>query len=124
MPSVVSRLRRWIGVAAIVLVVVVAVFYGYARWRIHTAVQGIPAKLTKLGIDIKQTADGFSVSKSEQGRTIFTARASKAIQLKDGGRVELHNVIITVYGRDAGRYDQISGADFEYDPHSGNISAS
>ncbi len=123
MPSAVSRLRRWIALAAFLVLAVVGGFYGYARWRIHSVVQGLPAKLTKLGLEIKQTADGFSVSKSEQGRTIFTAKASRAVQLKDGGRVELHNVIITVYGRDAARYDQISGADFEYDPHSGDIAA-
>jgi lipopolysaccharide export system protein LptA len=123
MPSAVSRLRRWIALAAFLVLAVVAGFYAYGRWRIHNAVQGLPAKLTKLGVEVKQTADSFSVSKSEQGRTIFTARASRAVQLKDGGRVELHNVVITVYGRDADRYDQISGADFEYDPHSGDISA-
>jgi lipopolysaccharide export system protein LptA len=123
MPSAVSRLRRWIALAAFLVLAVVAGFYAYGRWRIHSAVQGLPAKLTKLGVEVKQTADSFSVSKSEQGRTIFTARASRAVQLKDGGRVELHNVVITVYGRDADRYDQISGADFEFDPHSGDISA-
>jgi lipopolysaccharide export system protein LptA len=123
MPSAVSRLRRWIALAAFLVLAVVAGFYAYGRWRIHSAVQGLPAKLTKLGVEVKQTADSFSVSKSEQGRTVFTARASRAVQLKDGGRVELHNVVITVYGRDADRYDQISGADFEFDPHSGDISA-
>jgi lipopolysaccharide export system protein LptA len=123
MASAVSRLRRWIALAAFLVLAVVAGFYAYGRWRIHSVVQGLPAKLTKLGLDVKQTADSFSVSKSEQGRTIFTARASRAVQLKDGGRVELHNVVITVYGRDADRYDQISGADFEFDPHSGDISA-
>lgn len=123
MPSLVSRLRRWTALAAFLMLAVIAGFYGYARWRIQHAVQGLPAKLDKLGIEVKQTAEGFSVSKSEQGRTIFTARASRAVQLKDGGRVELHNVVITVYGRDSARYDQISGADFEFDPHSGDISA-
>src|SRR5882672_10020709 len=123
MPSLVSRLRRWIALAAFLVLAVVAGFYAYGRWRIHSAVQGLPATLTKLGVEVKQTADTFSISKSEQGRTIFTARASRAVQLKDGGRVELHNVVITVYGRDADRYDQISGADFEFDPHSGDISA-
>ncbi len=123
MASVISHLRRWIALAAVFLALVVAGFFFYARWRIHYAVLGLPAKLTKLGVEVKQTADGFSVSKSEQGRTIFTARASKVLQLKDGGRAELHNVVITVYGRDSDRYDQISGADFEYDPHSGDISA-
>ena len=82
-------------------------FYGYARWRIHAAVLGLPAKLDKLGLEVKQTADSFSVSKSEQGRTIFTAKASRAIQLKDGGRVELHNVVITVYGREAQVLDRL-----------------
>jgi lipopolysaccharide export system protein LptA len=123
MPSLASRLRRWIVLAAFLVLAIIAGFYEYGRWRIHSVVQGLPAKLTKLGVEVKQTAEGFSVSKSEQGRTIFTARASRAVQLKDGGRVELHNVVITVYGRDAARYDQISGADFEYDPHSGDISA-
>ena len=123
MASLVSRLRRWFALAAILLVAVVAGSYFYGRWRIHNAVQGIPAKLIKLGVEVKQTADGFSVSKSVQGRTLFTARAKVALQLKNGGRVQLHNVVITVYGRDSDRYDQISGADFEYDPHSGDISA-
>ncbi len=123
MPSVISHLRRWIVLAAVFLMLVVAGFFFYARWRIHNAVQGLPAKLTKLGVEVKRTADGFSVSKSEQGRTIFTARASKVFEYKGDGRAELHNVIITVYGRDSARYDQISGADFEYDPHSGDISA-
>ena len=120
-PSI-SRLRRWVALAAILVVAVVAGFYGYARWRIQSAVRGLPTKLTALGLDIKQTAEGFSISKSEQGRTIFTVRAGRALQLKNG-RFELHNVTITVFGRDAARYDQVSGVDFEYDPHSGDISA-
>src|SRR5476651_1420465 len=99
MPPSVPRLRRWIALAAFLAVAVVGGFYLYRRWRIQVAVQGLPAKLSKLGLDIKQTADSFSVSKSEQGRTIFTARASRAVQLKDGGRVELHSVVITVFGR-------------------------
>jgi lipopolysaccharide export system protein LptA len=49
--------------------------------------------------------------------------ASKAVQFKQGGRAELHNVKIIVYGKDAGRFDRISGDDFEYDPASGNVSA-
>ena len=123
MAPLVSRLRRWIALAAALLVVVVAGSYLQRLWRVHGVVQGLPAKLSKLGIEVKQTAEGFSVSKSEQGRTLFTARAKLALQLKDGGRVQLHNVVITIYGRGSDRYDQISGADFEYDPHSGDITA-
>ena len=35
----------------------------------------------------------------------------------------MHNVKIVVYGKDASRFDRITGDDFEYDPASGNVSA-
>jgi len=41
--------------------------------------------------------------------------ASKAVQFKGGGRAELYDVKIIVYGKDAGRFDQIAGDDFEYE---------
>ena len=101
-------------------VLTVGGFYFYARWRAASLIRNIPQK---IGLDIQQSASGFSVSKSEEGRTIFTARASKAVQFKQGGRAELHDVNITVYGRDSTRFDQISGAEFTYDPHTGDITA-
>ena len=94
--------------------------YFYARWRVRTAVHEVPAK---IGLDIQQTAEGFSVSKSVEGRTLFTVSASKAVQFKGGGHAELHDVKIVVYGKDSSRFDRIIGDDFEYDPASGNVSA-
>jgi lipopolysaccharide export system protein LptA len=120
MASSVSRLRRWFALGAILMVAIVAGMYFYARWSLRKAVHDVPAK---LGLDIQQTAEGFSISKSEQGRTLFTVSASKAVQFKQGGRAELHNVKIVVYGKDASRFDRITGDDFEYDPASGNVSA-
>ena len=116
----IPRLRKWFAVAAILMVVTVAGFYLYARWRLRGVVKHLPAA---IGLEIQQSAEGFSVSKSEEGRTLFTARASKAVQFKKGGRAELHQVTITVYGRDASRFDQISGDAFDYDPATGDITA-
>jgi lipopolysaccharide export system protein LptA len=116
----VSRLRRWFALGAILMIAMVAGMYFYAQWRVRKVVHDIPAK---IGLDIQQTAEGFSVSKSAAGRTLFTVSASKAVQFKVGGRAELHNVKIVVYGKDAGRFDQITGDDFEYDPATGNVSA-
>ena len=99
---------------------VVVGMYLYARWRVHNALKDVP---NKLGIEVQQSTENFSISKSEQGRTLFTVRASKAVQYKKGGRAELHDVNIILYGRDSSRFDQISGADFEYDPQTGNVSA-
>jgi lipopolysaccharide export system protein LptA len=115
-----SRLRRWFALGAILMIATVAGMYFYTRWRVHKVVHAIPAK---IGLDIQQTAEGFSISKSEEGRTLFTVSASKAVEFKGGGRWELHGVKIVIYGKDASRFDRITGDDFEYDPASGNVSA-
>jgi lipopolysaccharide export system protein LptA len=116
----VSRLRQWFALGAILMIATVGGMYFYARWRVRTAVHEVPAK---IGLDIQQTAEGFSVSKSVEGRTLFTVSASKAVQFKGGGHAELHDVKIVVYGKDSSRFDRITGDDFEYDPASGNVSA-
>ena len=116
----VTRLRRWFAAGAILMVAIVAGMYLYARWRVRHAVHEIPEK---IGLEIQQTAQGFSISKSEEGRTLFTVSASKAVKFKAGGRTELHDVKIIVYGKDASRFDRISGADFEFDPGSGDVLA-
>ncbi len=120
MPVHVVRLRRWLAAAAIVLLVIVAGVYLYGRWRVYRTVRNLPSQ---LGINIQQSTQGFSLSKSEGGRTIFTIRASQATQYKPGGRAELRGVHILVYGRRANRFDQIYGERFDYDPQSGNVSA-
>ena len=120
MATPVSRLRHWFAAGAVLMIAIVAGMYFYARWRLSGVVHVVPAK---LGLDIQQTAEGFSISKSEQGRTIFTVSATKAVQFKEGGRAELHNVKIVVYGKDSSRFDRISGENFEFDPKSGEIMA-
>ena len=120
MPVSISLLRRWFAAAAIVLVLAVAGTYFLARHKVQNALKQVPGK---MGIEIQQSANGFTISKSEQGRTLFKMQASKAVQFKLGGRTELHDVLITVYGRDSDRFDQLFGHDFEYDPHTGDAVA-
>ena len=120
MPAHLSRLRRWFAGAIVAVVLIVGGVYFYARHRVQNALKQIPEK---IGLEIKQSATGFTVSKSEQGRTLFTIQASKAVQFKQGGRAELHDVQITLYGSDSSRFDQIRGTDFEYDQQSGDVTA-
>jgi lipopolysaccharide export system protein LptA len=120
MPISITRLRRWFAAGAIALVLVVGGVYFYARMRVQNALKQIPEK---IGVEIQQSATGFTISKSEQGRTWFKIEASKAVQFKQGGRARLHDVTVTIYGRDSSRYDRISGADFDYDPQAGDVTA-
>src|SRR5216684_1786725 len=120
MPLRIPRLRRWFAGGAILVVLLVAGAYFYAKWRVSNALQEVPEK---IGINIEQTAQGFTVSRSAAGRTIFKVQANRAVKFKEGARAELHDVMITLYGHDSTRFDQIYGADFEYDQQSGDITA-
>jgi lipopolysaccharide export system protein LptA len=102
-----------------VCVTVVAAYF-YGRHRVQNALKQVPEK---LNIQIKQSAHGFTISRSEQGRTLFKLQAAKAIQFKQGGRIELHDVTITMYGKESSRFDQIYGKEFEYDQRSGNVTS-
>jgi lipopolysaccharide export system protein LptA len=115
-----NRLRLWLATAAILLAALVAGFYFYGRMRVRSALKKAPGI---LGVNIQQSTQGFTLSKSEAGRTLFTIHASKAVQYQEGGKAELRDVSIIVYGRLSNRYDQIYGDDFEYDPHSGEVTA-
>src|SRR5205807_383243 len=120
MPLQISHLRRWFALGAIGMVLLVAGMYLYARHKVRNALKEVPEK---IGLEVQQTAQGFTISRSEQGHTLFKVQASKAIQFKQGGRAELHDVAITLYGRDSTRFDQIYGSDFLYDPQSGDVTA-
>jgi lipopolysaccharide export system protein LptA len=115
-----AQVRKWLVVGVCVLVAIVTLSYWIARSRVGPTLHNVPKE---LGFDIQQTSDGFSLSKSEAGRTIYTIRASKAVQFKAGGHADLRNVHIVVYGHAHDRFDQIYGNQFTYDPQSGDIKA-
>ncbi len=118
MPLNIPRLRRWLAACTALLICLVAAFYFYARHKVQNSLKQIPEK---IDVEIQQSAKGFTISKSFEGHTLFKIEASKAVQFKQGGRGELHDVEITVYGRDSGRFDRIIGKDFEYDSVTGDV---
>ena len=75
----------------------------------------------RLGVNIQQTANGFTYSQSQGGHTIFTIHASKIIELK-ADQADLHDVQITLYGPPGTRRrDSIKGSEFLYDRKSGLV---
>jgi len=120
MPLPIYRLQRWLVVIAVLFITVIAGMYLYARLRQLSVLKAFPGK---IGIDIKQTANGFQFSKSEAGRTVFSIRAKSVKEFKLNGHAELHDVSIILYGRDTSRFDQIYGDEFTYDQKSGDVAA-
>ncbi|MBI2681685.1 MAG: LPS export ABC transporter periplasmic protein LptC [Acidobacteriales bacterium] len=124
MPLDPKKLRAWFAILAIVLVAVVIGFYSYARYRFNKAIE---QPLKKIGMEVTQSAERFTITKSEGGQKQFSISARKAVQFK-AGKKSLQDVRIIVYGRGAKtpqeqRYDQIWGRQFEYDEDSGEVKA-
>jgi lipopolysaccharide export system protein LptA len=118
--AVSTRTLRMVLVAgALLLVAVVVGFIGYAHYRAHKFLIGLPGR---LGVNITQETDNFTYSQSLKGKTIFTVHASKAIGRKDG-KITLHDVGIVLYGRKEDRADRIHGNEFEYDQKAGVLRA-
>ncbi len=97
----------------VLLVVAIVGFLAYARYRVRQIGKDLPAK---LGLEIQQSTNDFTISKSRAGHTLFVLHAAKAVQYKGGGHAVLHDVRIEMYGKDGSRADRISGSQFDYDP--------
>ncbi|HWZ46281.1 MAG TPA: LPS export ABC transporter periplasmic protein LptC, partial [Candidatus Saccharimonadales bacterium] len=113
-------LRRLFAGGAVFVVLVVCGFYVNGIVKMRRVIRSIPAK---IAADLVQSTTGFTFSKSEGGRTLFTIHAARAQQFKEGGRAKLFDVNITIYGRESRRFDQIYGTDFEYDQRTGDVVA-
>jgi len=118
MPLNPRLLRRLFASGAVIIVLIVSGFYlrGILKGKRIGNVPKIPA-------EVVQSTRGFSFSKSEGGRTLFTIHAAQEDQLKDSGRAELHDVSIVIYGRQSKRFDQIYGSEFQWDPHTEEVTA-
>lgn len=115
MPWTIERLRLAVMAMAAVLLLAIVGFFVYGRWRLRHVAQDLPSR---LGLQIQQSTRGFVLSKTEQGRTVFTLHAARAVAFKSGGRVLLHDVEIDLFNRQDGKADTISGKDFQYDRNS------
>ncbi len=115
----IERIRIYLLAGACLLLGVLAVFIGSARYLKRHAL----ARLTsRLGIDIKSETNGFTYSQSLQGRTLYTIHAAKEIEHRDG-KITLHDVSMVLYGRTGDRADMVYGKDFEYDQSAGVLRA-
>ncbi len=107
-----ARLRTWILVLAGGLVAAIALFLLYGRWVERRLGREVPAALSRL---IQQSTEGFTHSESRGVHTIYTLHASKAVQFKKDGHIELHDVSITLYDAKGAPANRIYGNSFDWD---------
>jgi lipopolysaccharide export system protein LptA len=108
-----ARLRTWILAFAAGLIAVIVIFFVHGRWQGRRFGRDVP---DGLGQTIQQSTQGFTYSESRGGHTIYTLHASKAVQYKSSGHLELHDVSITLYSAQGAAANRIYGSDFDWDP--------
>ncbi len=113
-----ARYARWSAMAAGLIVLAVGGAY------IHRAVQRARARRempAPVPAAVERQSVAFSYKSVDQGRTIFTLRASEVTQYKDHNRAELQDVWITIYARDGKHNDEIHTRECSYDPETGGV---
>lgn len=113
-----ARYARWSAAAAILLAVIVAGVFARRSWQARQARKDAPPVVPPT---VQQRSAGFSFSKVEQDRTLFTVRASRATEFKEGNRNLLEDVWIIIYGRSGERFDNIHTQACDYMSDSGRI---
>src|ERR1700686_1801052 len=98
------RYARWSAAVAILLAIVVAGVYLRGVWVAKQAAKKAPPAVPAT---IEQRSNEFSFSKVEGQRTIYTVRASRTTEFKEGSRNLLEDVSITVYGKKGERNDTL-----------------
>ncbi|MGA8366364.1 MAG: LptA/OstA family protein [Candidatus Acidiferrales bacterium] len=113
-----ARYARGAAMAAGLIVLVVTGAYVERAIRQSRARHTAPPMVS---VAVEHQSSAFSFKQEENGRTLFTVRASEETQFKDGGRAVLEDVWITVYGRDGNSNDNIHTHECSYEPETGAV---
>jgi LPS export ABC transporter protein LptC len=113
-----ARYARWAAYAAALIALIVAGVYARRAIQAARARQQAPPPIPE---SVQQESAEFSYVGTDQGRQLFTIRASHATQYKDQNRALLQDVWITIYGHDGSRNDNIHTRECNYEPSSGNV---
>lgn len=117
----IERLRTLVLVSGALLIAALVAFLAFAHWKNKFIAHELPHR---LGIDIQRQENEVVYTQSSHGKTLFKIRASRAVQLKQNNRLQLHDVAIELYGEDGQTVvDRISGGEFDYDQQTGLATA-
>jgi LPS export ABC transporter protein LptC len=114
-----QRYARWSLAAAGLLAVVVAGVYLRNVWVARQAAKKAPPAVPPT---VEQRSNEFSYSKVEGQRTIYTVKASRTTEFKEGSRNLLEDVAIFVYGKKGERNDTLRTNACDFISNTGKIS--
>ena len=114
-----QRYARWSATVAALLAVMVAGVYLRNAYIANQEAKKAPPAVPNT---IEQRSNEFSYSKVEGQRTIYTVRASRTTEFKEGSRNLLEDVSISVYGKKGERNDQLRTRACDFISDTGKVS--
>jgi len=73
---------------------------------------------------VNQQLSGYTYTRSDEGRQVFTIHAAKTVAFKEGGTTVLDDVYVEVFGRTGGRHDILRTRRCDYNAQSGDFFSS
>lgn len=94
-----------------------------AYWRAQKHKEEALPPPTVLPSDVHQQLSGYTFTRSDRGRQIFTVRAARTLSLKNGGTTVLEDVNVEFFGKDGNRHDVLRTRRCDYNNLSGDLSS-
>lgn len=106
--------------ALVVTATIVVLTYWRNRVREEKAVRPLPS----LPSNVHQQLSGYSFTRSDGGRQIFTVHAARTVAFKQGGTTVLEDVYVEVFGQTGNRRDILRTRRCDYNTESGDLFSS
>ena len=74
--------------------------------------------------DVHQQLSGYTFTRSDEGRAIFTVHAARTVAFQEGKTTLLEDVMVEVFGRTGGRRDVLRTHRCQYNAQSGDFASS
>jgi lipopolysaccharide export system protein LptA len=115
--KLITRTVTW---ALGVTLVLVGAGYWWSRRHDNKPVQ-VPQTLPT---NVNQRLSGYTFTRSDEGRQIFSVHAARTVAFKQGGTTVLEDVFVEVFGRTGARRDILRTRRCDYNTQSGDLFSS
>ena len=75
-------------------------------------------------IDVHQQVSGYTFTRSDEGRRVFTVHAARTMSFKQGGSTVLDDVVVELFGRTGNRRDVMRTQRCNYNSQNGDLFSS
>ncbi len=113
-------INRLIGAALALTVMVIAV----SLWRGRDSAGKRTGPIPAVPKGVEQQASGYTFTRSDEGRQVFTIHATRTVAFKEGGTTVLEGVQVEVFGKGGDRRDVLHTTRCDYNTVSGDLFSS